>query len=92
MNCRASQTSDKSDDRQVAGDSYFNWNLRLFAFDKNLSLHLPYIKYTKHDKDSGIRLNVFKEMVNEFRTNNMAWRLFMEDYFFKTFHSFSYII
>ena len=31
--------------------------------------------------DSKIKLKVFKEILNEFRTKNMAWRLFVDNYF-----------
>ena len=43
--------------------------------------HLTCIKQIKRDMDSRIKLNVFKEMVNDFRTKNMAWRLFVKNYF-----------
>ena len=31
--------------------------------------------------DSEIKLKVFKEILNEFRTKNMAWRLFVDNCF-----------
>ena len=33
--------------------------------------------------DSKIILKVFRETVNEFKTKKMAWRVFVENYFFK---------
>ena len=44
---------------------------------------LLYIKHTEYDIDSKIKLKVFKEMMNEFRRKNMAWRLFKENYSLK---------
>ena len=69
-NCRASETSSKLDVRQVACTFLFNWNPRLFLFDKNLPLRhkndpLHCIKHTGCDMDSIIKLKVFKEMENE---------------------------
>ena len=45
-------------------------------------------KKTKRDIDSKVNLKVFREMVNEIKTNKMAWRLFAENYFFKFFFQF----
>ena len=78
MNCQASEVSGKLDVRQVVWTSYFNWNHCLFASNKNLSLSLsitkkeplPCIKQTEYDMDSRIKLKIFKEMMNEFRTKN----------------------
>ena len=33
--------------------------------------------------DSKIILKVFREKVNEFKTKKLAWRIFVEHYFFK---------
>ena len=38
--------------------------------------------------DSRIKLKVFKEMVNEFRTKNIAYRLFVESFFLKNNYLF----
>ena len=40
---------------------------------------LPCIKETECDMDSRIKLKGFKKIVNEFRTKNMAERLFVEN-------------
>ena len=44
--------------------------------------HLTCIKQIKCDMDSRIKLNVFKEMVNDFRTKNMALETICEKLFF----------
>ena len=58
-NCRASETSSKLDVRQVACTFLFNWNPRLFLFDKNLPLRhkndpLHCIKHTGCDGRPGV--------------------------------------
>ena len=47
------------------------------------------IKQTKCYMALRIKLKGFQEMVNEFRTKNMAWRLFAENYFVKQISRFS---
>ena len=81
--------------RQVVWTSLFIWNPCLFSFDKKpLSVtkkdFLPCIRQTECDMDSRIKLKVFKEMGNEFRTKNNAWRLFAENYCLKKIISVSY--
>ena len=49
---------------------------------------LPCIKQIEYDMDSRIKLIVFKEMVNKFRTNNLTWRLFAKNYFLEKISQF----
>ena len=62
------ELSGKTEVKQFAWTSVFNWNLTLFALDKNKKDPFPYIKQTECDMDSKIKFKVFKEMVIEFRT------------------------
>ena len=53
---------------------------------KNLSLRhqnapLLYIKHTECDMEYRAKLKVLKKIVDEFRRKNIAWRLFVENYF-----------
>ena len=54
---------------------------------------LPCIKHTECDMDWRIKLKVFKKIVDEFRTENITKRLFVENYFHKKIYQiFIYIV
>ena len=72
MNCRASDMSDK------LHGLLFSIGILVYLLSIKASPSaskkdpLPRIKQTECDMDSKIKLKVFKELVNEFKTKNMA--------------------
>ena len=83
MNCQASEMPDKF--HGLLSSNITLVYLLSIKISPSASKNHPLlcIKHTKCGTDSTIKLKVFKEMVNEFRTKNLACRHFKENYSLK---------
>ena len=82
MSCHASETSDKLHRLLFLTETLaYLLSIKISPSASKIG-PLFFIKQTECDMDSKIILKVFREKVNEFKTKKMAWRIFVEHYFF----------